>query len=77
MYFFQLKVFCDKGAERKFRQEERRASRKVRFLNFKILIYVYLSFYVFIEIGIYLRLKACEISFNCSMQYYLNVYLCV
>ena len=34
--FFQLKVFCDKGAERKFRQEERRASRKVRFLNLTI-----------------------------------------
>jgi len=27
--YCQLKVFCDKGAERKFRQEERRASRKV------------------------------------------------
>ena len=25
----QVKVFCDKGAERKFRQEERRAARKV------------------------------------------------
>ena len=25
----QVKVFCDKGAERKFRQEERRATRKV------------------------------------------------
>ena len=24
-----MKVFCDKGAERKFRQEERRAARKV------------------------------------------------
>jgi hypothetical protein len=24
-----VKVFCDKGAERKFRQEERRAARKV------------------------------------------------
>ena len=27
--YCQVKVFCDKGAERKFRQEERRASRKV------------------------------------------------
>jgi len=27
--YCQLKVFCDKGAERKFRQEERRAARKV------------------------------------------------
>ena len=24
-----MKVFCDKGAERKFRQEERRAAKKV------------------------------------------------
>jgi len=27
--YCQVKVFCDKGAERKFRQEERRAARKV------------------------------------------------
>ena len=27
--YCQVKVFCDKGAERKFRQEERRATRKV------------------------------------------------
>jgi len=27
--YAQVKVFCDKGAERKFRQEERRAARKV------------------------------------------------
>merc|ERR1711976_329613 len=27
--YCQVKVFCDKGAERKFRQEERRARRKV------------------------------------------------
>ena len=27
--YCQVKVFCDKGAERKFQQEERRAARKV------------------------------------------------
>ena len=27
--YCQVKVFCDKGAERKSRQEERRAARKV------------------------------------------------
>ena len=42
-YYFQLKVFCDKGAERKFRQEERRASRKVTFRS----LFLYLPIWIF------------------------------
>ncbi|XP_023323982.1 protein grainyhead [Eurytemora carolleeae] len=48
--YCQVKVFCDKGAERKFRQEERRAAKKVAVGGQRVLdMYCYGSHCIYIN----------------------------